>query len=105
MDKKWSELPTTANDWELFSDMAGTAAAAEALTEALKKAAATFKKAEPKTSKEAESVLGAAYCAELMPVMAKYCKFGACDTEPRAVAKEYLNALANDAGFYGYLEF
>lgn len=111
------ELPTTTHDWQLYhtykasgeegKPMKGAEAAAKALTTALQKAEAEARKKLPKAkdSAEATKILGQLFGEYIEPVQQKHSKVGAYDTEPRTVAKEYLNKIANDLGFYGYLNF
>lgn len=73
------KLPRTVHDWQLFSDMPGVKAVAAALTSALREAR--------KVQKNGEDPWKILY-----PVMEKYSKFGACDTEPREVAASHLAA-------------
>ena len=98
--------PVTARDWQLYSGT-GAAQAARALTSALKRARKAAKPAleVARDSKEVVRILAAVYKEYLYPVMVKYRDLGATDTEPRGVAKDALHALANDEGFYDWLDF
>lgn len=69
-------LPTTAEEWELYSSKKGAANAARGMTAALKKAIQA-----PTKDKAREIMRGA---------MNKFAEFGASDTEPRMCAERYL---------------
>ena len=72
----------TEADWFLF-DMPGSEKAGAALTDALCRALTA------KTEEEAWSVMN---CA-----MDRWAGWGACDTEPRGVARDYIRAMFHKA--------
>jgi len=72
------EIPTTADEWELYSSMKGAGLAAYRLTSALKKALVASKR------DEAIKIMGDA--------LDKDSDYGASDTEPRAIAESCLTA-------------
>ncbi len=45
-------------------------------------------------------MLSDAYCKYVQPVMHKHAESGAYDSEPRSVAKSYLDKVAQAYGFY-----
>ena len=101
------KFPTTASEWQLYSGMKGSANAARALTAALRKAAiqARVRCAACTRVEGVRTVLSELYDKGIEPVMLKHSKVGAYDTEPRTVAKEYLNGIANECGWYGFIDF
>lgn len=109
-------LPTTTQDWQLYHDYKsgdegkpakGSTAAAKALTAALQKAEAEVR---TKLGKGAGGDLGR-FLADIFskfiePVQSKHAKAGAADTEPRTVAKDYLEKVANEVtGHSGFINF
>jgi hypothetical protein len=91
--------------------MKGATEAARKLTSALKKAERACRKdlaaAERRYAsiREVQDILGKHFYRIVYPVMLAHSNVGAADTEPRTVAKDYLNKVANEYGFYGYLDF
>lgn len=111
------ELPTTTHDWQLYHNykasgdegkpMKGATEAAKALTAALQKAEAEVRK---KLGKGATGELGRfladIFAKYIEPVQSKHAKVGAGDTEPRTVAKDYLEKVANEVtGHSGFIDF
>jgi len=78
-------IPTTAEDWELYTVSMDCTAAAEALTAALKEAIADIS--------EGLSSVDDVMHRYMHPVMDKYDDFGAADTEPRYIAESTLTAV------------
>ena len=76
------KLPASANDWEIYSDMAGAGLAAHRLTQALAKALVA------PTRDGAIRVMQRALTADR--------KYGAWDTEPRGLAEQVLGKGRND---------
>lgn len=111
------KFPTTTHDWQLYHNykddgrtgkpMKGAPNAARALTAALRRASiqARVRCAACTTKAGVQGVLSDLYLKEIEPVMLKHSKVGAYDTEPRTVAKEYLNGIANECGWYGFIDF
>lgn len=90
--------------------MKGAGKAARALTSALKKAEKEVRKRLAKEGdaddkQGAAKILGDAYYKIVEPVMDQYSEFGASDTEPRVVAQDYLEKIANEMGIHGYMDF
>jgi hypothetical protein len=82
-----------ADRWELYSDMEGVEKVAEVLTETLESAKKQFTQAlAKKTGPEAMRDAWESMYAKL----SEYDNYGACDTEPRAVARY---ELAKHAAF------
>lgn len=79
-------IPTTGEDWQLYTYSMKCGTAARALTAALKKVLveidANASKGYAPTSRGADALIG----KHIYPVMRKYSDFGAEDTEPRYVA-------------------
>lgn len=79
-------VPSTGEDWQLYTYSMKCGNAARALTAALVKALRIIDQHAAKgyapTSRGAEKLMG----DMIYPVMNKYAEFGACDTEPRNVA-------------------
>jgi len=71
-----TDIPTDADSWELYSGMRGVNLAAARLTKALKKAIDAPKR------KEAIEIMSRALSVDS--------KYGAADTEPRAIAERCL---------------
>jgi hypothetical protein len=76
-------IPSTGNDWELYSTMK-CGSAARALTSALKKAVVVVDKAAKDGFRPTEEGLYELYEKFAGPVCQKYSEFGASDTEPRS---------------------
>ena len=86
-------IPVTGEDWQLYTCSMKCGTAARGLTAALKRAFKHFEKNMGRDGKSAAETLGDAYKL-VGEAMGKYSKFGACDTEPRGVAKQALIDLA-----------
>jgi hypothetical protein len=71
------EIPTSAEEWQLFRDMRGAEAAAARIS------AATHRALREPTRRAAERIIAAA--------LNKDSRFGAADTEPRVVAAYILD--------------
>ncbi len=97
MNYKGVQIPTTARDWQLFTDMKGTAKVAKALTTALKEAFLTFS-FNARQEEDVEEALASAGRV-LAPVMKRYESLGANDTEARGIA---VTALMNYAKLMMY---
>jgi len=102
-----TSLPTRVSEWQLYRGMPKTTEAARKLTSALRKAEREVRKGLKKvhTTKDAEKVLGEVFYRVVYPVMSTYADVGAADTEPRNVGQGYLEKVAHEYGFYGYLNF
>lgn len=100
-------LPRSKEAWQLYTSVKGSGEAARKLTSALVKAEKEVRKGLKKvrTTRDAETVLGKAMWGIVGPVMSQYASQGASDTEPRCVAQGYLEEVAHEFGFYGYLNF
>lgn len=110
-------LPVTTHDWQLYhtydkggaegKPQKGAAAAAKALTKALQQAEAEVRAAykEMGVLGDPESLLARVFEKYIVPVQRKHAKVGADDTEPRTVAKDYLNQVANELGADGLIDF
>jgi hypothetical protein len=103
--------PRSRRDWQIY-DMPGAAQAARDLTKALgqsrkllKAALKTkdYKNLDPDWNRDqmgkVAKLIGKIYDKAMYPVMRKYTKFGATDTEPRGVAAQGLIDVAK--AFYG----
>ena len=86
-------LPTTKEQWQLY-DIPGAGIAARALTAALKRAEKACKSDENGGRKMS---LGTAMNKIVYPVMSRYSKVGASDTEPRGVAIAYLESVTGQS--------
>lgn len=98
----------SANEWQLYSDMPGVAAAAKDLNKALHKAVQKLFQELPavKNNKSAiDKVLYAAFVNIMAPAMSKHSKFGATDTEPRNLAQQKLSDMARKAVGDSSLDF
>lgn len=94
-------FPTSASDWQLYSSK-GSANAARALTAALKRTEKKARKALDRThgDQNAANVMDKIFAETMYPVMDKFANNGAADTEPRTVAKMYLDKVAEEFSFY-----
>lgn len=88
IDYKGIEIPMTADDWQLFTRMKGSAKAAKELTAVLKKAFVKFDEmiADDEDVEEALAAAG----GMVGSVMDRYARLGATDTESRGVAAQVL---------------
>lgn len=80
------ETPKTPEDWQLYTSKKGVGVAARSLTTAL---ARLFKEADQRKHEgygASRHTAGVLIEKHLRPIMEKYAKFGATDTEPRCVA-------------------
>lgn len=79
------KTPTTANQWQIYASMKGSAGVARALSSGLRK---TFIEIEQKVNggKTIKIAAVEATSEVLKPVMSRYSSFGSVDTEPRNVA-------------------
>jgi hypothetical protein len=89
-------IPTTGQDWELYTSTMACGRAARALTAALKKALREVDKAAKLGLKPTEGGLERVMDKFLSPVMSKYAAFGAYDTEPRSHAFSALDRAVKD---------
>lgn len=93
-------------EWELYSSMPGSKAAAKSLTAAMKKALADLAKAlpnTPPTRSAAAKAIGAVYKKHLSARMSKYRNLGAEDTEPYYHSVQPL--IAATKKYYGWNEY
>ena len=111
-DMTTQTAPKTVSDWQLYSGMKGASEAARKLTSALKRTEKAVRKdllaaerAGETDTAVAGSIMYKHYSAIFVPVQHTYASQGAYDTEPRTVAKCYLEKVAEDYGFYGYIDF
>lgn len=74
-------LPTTKDDWELY-DVAGATTAAKRLTGALKRACRRFDTLRKTSHAKPVDALSAAFTQVMDPVLNKWSKQGAADSEP-----------------------
>lgn len=74
-------IPSTPMEWELYCSMEGVENAANELTQALIKAIGAS------SHKDAKNIMRSA--------MEKNANYGATDTEPRAIAEQYLTKVRN----------
>jgi hypothetical protein len=102
-----TNLPRDARAWQLFSDAPKVNQAAKELTTALSKAGVEAKKkiTGDESSAAAGKILYEIYKKHVVPVMDKWSEVGASDSEPRNVAKDYLNGIAKKQGIYGWIDF
>jgi hypothetical protein len=78
-------IPSTGDDWELYTCTKKCGVAAKGMTAALKKAITAAKRAlakPPYTQERITKALSEAYRAHLDPAENKYSNFGAADSEP-----------------------
>jgi len=91
-------MPTTANDWQLYTCSMNCGTAARSLTAALKR---VIKKVEDMKMSEIKKAGGLSRAITLAsmnildPVMNKYAEYGASDSEPYSVARWYLRKHFN----------
>ena len=79
-------VPNTSKDWELYTRTMKCGNAARALTAALVKALRVIDQHASKGYAPTERGAAKLMNEHVYPVMEKYAKFGAFDTEPRGVA-------------------
>ena len=91
-----SDIPSTADEWELFTSTMSCGHAARALTAALKRALKTFEQVAPK-----EGPLKASRAAYSIweGVSEKYANFGSMDTEPRWHARDAIRRFGAVCGY------
>ena len=92
------KVPETAQDLQLFSGMKGVDKAAKKISQALLKAATAFETGDLGEATVPKR-LGVAAERHLYPVMEKYSKYGAMDTEPRYVVGQFLVNVAKQLTF------
>lgn len=90
------KLPTTGADWQLYTYTMKCGRAARALTAALKKAA---KACTPNAQGGRKMSAEAALEKYMYPVMSKYSSFGAYDSEPSYVARNYLERISGERNY------
>ncbi len=76
-------IPTTGEDWELYTSSMACGRAARALTAALKRALLVVDKAIKAGTGHTDDGLETLMDQHLYPVMSTYSSYGAYDTEPR----------------------
>lgn len=79
-------LPRTAEDWQLYCSVPGAKTAARALTAALGRLLKEADQHKGEGYIPTRHTVGALIQKHLAPVMERYTKLGATDTEPRCVA-------------------
>lgn len=79
-------LPRTAQDWQLYTSKPGAGVAARCLTAALGRLLKEADRHKVEGYIPTRQTVGALIQKHLYPVMERYTKFGATDTEPRCVA-------------------
>ena len=79
-------VPTTADDWELYTSSMKCGNAARALTAATIRVIKTIDAYAQKGYAPTPEGASKLYREIIEPVMSRYSKFGAYDTEPRGVA-------------------
>lgn len=90
------EIPTTGNEWQLYTSSMACSGAAKALTSALVRALRKLdwaKSAGPMAPVAVYDI----YREIVWPVMVKYRDYGATDTEPRGVAQDALGRVYGQA--------
>jgi hypothetical protein len=91
-----SDIPSTSDEWELFTSTMSCGHAARALTAAMKRALKRFERVAPKEGPT--KAFSAAY-SEWLETAYKYSDVGASDTEPRWVAQDAIQRFAVAAGY------
>lgn len=87
---KTVRLPSTGEDWQLYTSSMACGRAAYALTSALTRAVQQLDAQAQRGFTPTPAKLEELYSKILGPVMLRYAKFGAADTEPRGVAFDAL---------------
>lgn len=92
---KGVDIPTTGDEWELYTCAMSCSKAAKSLTGALKKSLRLIDKY--MTNRPVVHAVADAYYAEggIYEKMCELSDFGASDTEPRAVASSCMNRYAS----------
>jgi len=88
-------LPSTGDDWQLYTSTKGCGRAAAALTAAVVRVAKEIDKKASEGYRPTEKGAAHLYATVIEPVMAKHSNFGACDTEPRGVAYDALDRIVS----------
>ena len=93
IDHKGQQIPSTKEEWQLYSTMKGAGEAARKLTGALKRALNGFSREYGKTNhgmsnRGAGTLIGKLFEQHIRPVMNEYASYGASDTEPREAASQ-----------------
>ena len=83
---KTVNVPSTGDDWQLYTSSMACGRAAAALTAALVRVAKEIDRNVAKGYRPTEAGASELYRTVIEPVMSKYASFGAYDTEPRGVA-------------------
>lgn len=91
-----SDIPSTSDEWQLFTSTTSCWHAARPLTAAMKRALKRFERVAPKEGPA--KAFSAAYL-EWLETAHKYSDAGAFDTEPRAVARDAIERFAVAAGY------
>jgi hypothetical protein len=94
-------LPTTSKDWQLYTSSMKCGIAAQALTAALKQVIKAMDTMCPLNAQNVARVMS----KHLDPVMSKYAEYGACDTEPRYVARRAIVRAVCDKMGWEYDSF
>lgn len=76
-------IPATGLDWELFTSSMACGTAARALTAGLMRALREIDAKAAEGYGPTAETLNKLYRAHIEPVMLRYSKYGACDSEPR----------------------
>ena len=87
----------TAGEWELFSSSMNCDVATKALNDAVDRCAKAVAQASAKRLDVGKRTLLALYKKELVPVMSRYSRFGASDSEPDYHACATLRKIASAA--------
>ena len=87
------KVPSTGDDWQLYTCSMACGRAAASLTAAVVRAAKTIDEMASKGYRPTEAGASKLYQDVIYPVMSRYADFGASDTEPRGVAQDALDRV------------
>lgn len=87
------KVPSTGEDWQLYTSSMKCGRAAVALTCALLRVAKTIDRMALRGYAPTRTTAHQMYYSVIYPVMDKWSDFGACDTEPRNVAYDAIERV------------
>ena len=92
-------IPSTGEEWELYTVSMGCSVAARALTGAMKRSLRKFDTLLTKYGEDYREI-GPESMAPFYQAAEKYAKYGAYDTEPRYHARRTMQEYADKRGYY-----
>lgn len=90
---KTISVPSSGEDWQLYTSSMACGRAANALTAALVRVAKEIDRMASKGYRPTAEGAETMYASTIEPVMSKYSAFGALDTEPRNVAYDAIERV------------